>query len=169
MPRAFQLTDEVSPLVSMLDPDKAYVQSPAVHAVLRTGLFREFTTDFSTTLSATTRANVMRRIREVCEELQDDADNGFAVNTVHPLTRGWAQIFLRRLPTWVADPDVGADPNGDLTFEWYSGRDHVLSISLAPNGEVVYAYANGRRRESGCDDVTHGLPDNILELLATFH
>jgi len=162
------LTEDTSPLVSMIDPDKGYVQSLEFHKVLRTGLFRQFSTDYSTILSATTRSNVMDRIKEISEELLEDARQGFAVPIVHTLTRRWAQFFLRNLPTIAKDPDVGVDPNGDLTLEWYAGPDHVLSISIAPSGLVVYAYANARRRESGCDDIAHGLPANLLELIGTF-
>lgn len=162
------MTDERSPLVSMLDPDKAYVQSAAVHELFDQGLMNQFRTEYSATLSADVRAEVKQRIDAVCEELEEDARQGYPVRPVHALTRGHARVFLRRLPSWVPDPDVGVDPNGDLTLEWYTGRDHVLSISLAPSGEVVYAYANGRRRESGCDDVKAGIPGNLMELLRSF-
>lgn len=168
MPLPFQLTEEVSPLIMTIDVDKAFVQSPELHTALKHGLMNQFSTEYSTTLSITGRAEVIERINEVADERMEDAHRGYATAIVHPYTRGWARTFLLRLPRWVEDPDVGVDPNGDLTFEWYAGPDHILSISLAPNGSIVYAYANGLRRENGCDDLSHAIPANLIELLRSF-
>ncbi len=168
MPHAFQLTEDVSPLVMMIDVDKAFVQSPGLHEALKHGLINQFSTDYSTTLSIRSRTSVLNRIREVAEERLDDARRGYPTGLVHTLTQLWSRSFLLRLPAWLDDPEVGVDPNGDLTFEWYAGPDHILSISLAPTGSVVYAYANGLRRENGCDDIAQDIPGNLIELLRSF-
>ncbi len=152
----------------MIDVDKAFVQSPGLHEALKYGLINQFRTDYSTILSSSSRAAVITRIREVAEERLDDVRRGYPSVTVHTLTQLWSRSFLMRLPLWVADPDIGVDPNGDLTFEWFAGQDHILSISLAPSGSVVYAYANGLRRENGCDDIIHAIPANLIELLRSF-
>lgn len=152
----------------MVDADKAFVQSQALHDVHSSGLINQFSTAYSTILSGKTRAVVLARIREIVEERMDDARRGYPTAVVHTLTQMWSRTFLLRLPDSVVDPDVGVDPNGDLTFEWYAGPDHVLSISIAPSGAVVYAYANGLRRENGCDEITHAIPSNLLELIGSF-
>ena len=54
----------------------------------------------------------------------------------------YTQIFLRSLPFGIEAPEIGAEPDGAITLEWYRSIRKVLSVSINPDGWVYYAALN---------------------------
>jgi hypothetical protein len=68
----------------------------------------------------------------------------------------------------VPDPEVGAGPNGEISFDWYDGRDHILSVGIQADGTMNYAYASGNDRAHASRNLEKGLPDSLIGMLGTF-
>ncbi|MCB0782932.1 MAG: hypothetical protein KDC02_01650, partial [Flavobacteriales bacterium] len=77
-----------------------------------------------------------------------------------------AREFIMNLPSAVGEPEVAADPDGELALEWFGGRNRILSISISLNGRLTYVYRNGSTRLRGTlwylDDE---VPVEVIKLL----
>ncbi len=92
--------------------------------------------------------------------------DGYGAYAVHRFTYEKAQEFINNLPSAVGTPEIGAEPDGELTLEWYRNTGRLLSISLAMNGRLTYIYRNGSTRLRGTfwfmDDE---VPQELIKLL----
>lgn len=69
-----------------------------------------------------------------------------------PVTKNHLEAAIHvvnRLPVDVTTPTVGAEPDGQITLEWYVNPKQLLSVSVDPIGELHYAGMIG-------DDQIHG-------------
>jgi hypothetical protein len=76
-----------------------------------------------------------------------------------------AERFLLNLPLGIRRPSIGAEPDGQLTLEWYGGVRRSLSVSIDPSGFVHYAAVVGPEREYGTKEFVDSVPSVILELI----
>ncbi len=67
---------------------------------------------------------------------------GSGSNAVHPLTLEKAQQFLYALPMSLPAPEVNADPDGEISFDWVLGRDRLLAVSISLSGRLSFIYRN---------------------------
>lgn len=80
-----------------------------------------------------------------------------------------ACTFIQRLPQEVPDPEVGMDPDGEFSLEWFgTARDHVLSISFGADERLSFAFRNGVERRKGTTILREQLPTELLAYLKSF-
>lgn len=91
--------------------------------------------------------------------------DGFGARRVSLHTFAMALRFLGQLPLGYPAPSFGADPDGEITLEWYSGPGRVLSVSVGPTGELSYAARIGNARMHGTDVFFDEVPRMILDLI----
>ncbi len=91
--------------------------------------------------------------------------DGFGARPVSFPTFARALRFLGQLPLGCPAPSFGADPDGEITLEWYSGPCRVLSVSIGPTGELSYAARIGNARMHGTDVFFDEVPRMILDLV----
>jgi hypothetical protein len=99
---------------------------------------------------------------EVCRDSNWDGHNARPVRleTVHIARR-----FLEELPLGTPTPSVGAEPDGQLTFEWHRTPRWTLSISVDPEGRLHYAAMFGPNRTMGTVEFFGEVPEDILSLI----
>jgi hypothetical protein len=73
--------------------------------------------------------------------------------------------FLRLLPLYVTPPNISAEPDGNLTLEWYSSPDWLFSISIDSSGTLHYAAKFGMRKHYGSEPFFDSIPQIILDLI----
>jgi hypothetical protein len=110
-------------------------------------------------------------LEELYEETSVDNWDGYGARAVIPSTYEQATRFLNRLPTTVPDPEVSADPDGEISFEWRAGPWRVFSVSVGPTGRLTWAAFFGRTRHThGAEPFISELPkaiiDNLTRLLS---
>lgn len=76
-----------------------------------------------------------------------------------------ARIFLGSFPLGSELPEVGAEPDGAISLEWYRSPSRVVSISINPGGGVYYAAIIGAKRRHGMDPVSFFVSDDLLYLI----
>jgi hypothetical protein len=110
--------------------------------------------------------------REIVEELSRVAKqctsanwDGYGAAPITEETCSRARSFLDALPSELRDPAVGAEPDGQLTFEWYESPNRTLSVSVSPNGELHYAALLGAASAYGTEPFHTDAPRNILDLI----
>src|SRR4051812_9932951 len=88
-------------------------------------------------------------LRHACEEFQTAGWDGHNAAPVAEGSVRHAVLFLESLPATLIAPTVGAEPDGQVTLEWYRSERHVLSVSVSPEGDLHYAAFVGRNRHYG--------------------
>jgi hypothetical protein len=74
--------------------------------------------------------------------------------------------FLNALPSTVPTPEVGADPDGEISFLWAASRERQLTVSLSPDGLLSYAGSFGSVSTAhGTEDFDDTVPQAILEAI----
>lgn len=85
-----------------------------------------------------------------------------------PVTYGafmTALSFLKALPPGTPAPDVGAEPDGHITLEWYRSPRRLLSVSVSPEGDLHYAALQGRSTRYGTETYWGEAPQVIFDLI----
>ena len=54
-----------------------------------------------------------------------------------------AVAFIRALPDGVPLPEFAPDPDGSLSLDWISSRNHLFSLSVASGDRLPYAWLDG--------------------------
>ena len=111
-------------------------------------------------------------VKIAIEELHDIADecgttgwDGYGAEPVGQETIRQAERFLNALPLGVAAPSVGAEPDGQITFEWYQSPRRILSVSVSREGDLHYAALLGYSRRYGTEAFFGEMPSEILRLV----
>ncbi len=73
--------------------------------------------------------------------------------------------FLNALPLGTAAPSIGAEPDGQVTLEWYRSPRHLLSVSVTPHGELHYAALLGLRSIYGTEPFFGEVPIILLDIV----
>ena len=102
---------------------------------------------------------------KVAEECSIDGWDGESAKPVSTGTFLQAIRFLRSLPFDIKAPSVGADPDGELTFEWYKSPSRVLSVSVGLESVLRYAALIGPRTAYGSEPFLEAPPQVIVDLI----
>lgn len=69
------------------------------------------------------------------------------------------------IPLGFPPPIIGAEPDGDITFEWYKNPDWTLSVSVDGQGNLHYAALLGPDCAYGTEAFVGLVPRRILDLV----
>jgi hypothetical protein len=95
---------------------------------------------------------------------QSDWD-GHGASAVHQRTYYHAYKLLESLPAGIPIPEFGAEPDGQITFDWHRSARRTLSVSVSPDGDLHFAALIGTNRNYGTEAFWDELPQPILELI----
>jgi hypothetical protein len=89
-----------------------------------------------------------------------------ALNTAVPIdenTKRAAIRFASLLPSSVPLPEIAADPDGEVSFDWIGNFNNVFSVSVDRNGRLAYAgrFSEGRKI-NGVEQLSTVCPPEIL-------
>ena len=91
--------------------------------------------------------------------------DGYGAAPVARETFMQAYDFMEALPLGTTAPSVGAEPDGNLTLEWYRSPSRILSVSISPEGELNYAALLGHRKTYGTEPFWGEVPGIILDII----
>jgi hypothetical protein len=101
----------------------------------------------------------------IAEECSSADWDGYGAEPVVQDTYQWAYRFLEALPLGIPAPTIGAEPDGDITVEWYRAPHRTLSVSITPEGDLHYAALIGVSKAYGTEPFFGDIPALILDLL----
>lgn len=109
--------------------------------------------------------NVAAELRTVFSDCMMANWDGYQAEPVAAATYQLATQLLKTLPLGTAAPAIGAEPDGQLTMEWYHSPRRTLSVSISPQGELHYAALLGIRRAYGTEPFFGEFPEPIMNLI----
>ena len=75
-----------------------------------------------------------------------------------------ATSLLRSLPSEMAVPEVGADPDGSISMEWSRSPRNVLSLNVGLTDALAYAWLDGAERGHAVAIYEDGaFPERVLQ------
>lgn len=77
---------------------------------------------------------------------------------VEPSTYAYASQFIRLLPSTIPVPEIAADTDGEILFEWDFGRRRVFSVSVGRDGTLTFAALIGHTKTHGTEHFREALP-----------
>jgi hypothetical protein len=76
-----------------------------------------------------------------------------------------AYLFINAIPSNVPMPEIGADPDGEVSLDWYAGPRRQFSISLGARNVLSFAGLFGSDKVSGSERFQGTIPRNLLDYI----
>jgi hypothetical protein len=87
--------------------------------------------------------------------------DGYGALPVDDLTYRQAKAFLHVLPINIPEPEVAADPDGEVSLSWRRTPNQVFSVSIGGTGRLSYAGLFGDRTVHGTEYFIDELPQPV--------
>lgn len=108
---------------------------------------------------------VFGELNQTMAECREANWDGCGAQPVSETTYRLAHEFLEALPLGIPAPSIGAEPDGQLTVEWYRSPRRTLSVSVSPEGELHYAALIGSAKAYGTEPFFGDVPKAIIDLV----
>jgi hypothetical protein len=110
-----------------------------------------------------------RELCSVAEECAVSNWDGYQAMPVEIEAYRNAYTFIEVLPPTIPAPTIGAEPDGQVTIEWYVSPTRTVSISIDRDGFLHYAALFGVSSAFGTEPFLGELPSQISHLIARLH
>jgi hypothetical protein len=110
-------------------------------------------------------SDALGKLFQLYQECKEPNWDGYDALPVSETTYFFAEQFMRSLPLGTSLPSFGAEPDGDLTIEWYHSPRRTLSISISPGGQLHYSALIGTSKTYGTEEFFGEVPCIIVELI----
>jgi len=104
-------------------------------------------------------------LEQVYADCQEHGWDGYGALSISEATYLLTRKFMDALPLGLPAPAFGAEPDGQLTVEWYSSPRRTLSISVSAEGELHYAALLGASKAYGTEPFFGEVPRAIVDLI----
>ena len=91
--------------------------------------------------------------------------DGYGADAVSMDAYNAAERFIRSLPFGIPQPDLSADPDGYVTFEWRKSPRRTLLVSVRPGYALDYAALIGTAKAHGSEPFFGELPETLKALI----
>lgn len=102
----------------------------------------------------------------VAEECKVDNWDGQGAARISDEAYSYAYRVIQALPIGTPSPTIGAEPDGQISLEWYVSPRRLLSVSVSAEGELHYAALIGTRKSYGTEPFFSDVPKSILDLIS---
>jgi hypothetical protein len=92
--------------------------------------------------------------------------DGYGALPMNAQAYNWAKVFIQALPTSAHVPEVSADPDGEVSIDWFCGQRGTVSVSIGPTGRLSWASLIGHNSVRGTEWIDDGISPEMLSQLA---
>ena len=108
----------------------------------------------------------LEELEKVYEECLEANWDGYGAMPISRETYSEARKLLRMMPSSLPRPDISAEPDGEITFEWYKEKYSVFVISVGGNNLITYAGLFGKSNKiHGTEYFADELPEIICHCI----
>lgn len=104
-------------------------------------------------------------IQDVSVECRAPGWDGYAAAAVTTEILERAIAFAEAIPSGLPMPEVGAEPDGQTTFEWHLALRQTLSVSVDDDGMLHYTALLGKETFSGSEAFRGSMPRGLVDLI----
>ncbi|MFT4641269.1 MAG: hypothetical protein ACI8T1_004606 [Verrucomicrobiales bacterium] len=115
-------------------------------------------------ISGTTREGI-EELADLYQQCHEPDWDGYQALPILPETYEAAQRCVRALPWGLPVPEVSAEPDGEVTLEWYRSPRRVVSISVSPNHQLSYAALFGASKVHGTETFHDTVPPLVIDVI----
>ena len=108
---------------------------------------------------------VSNEVVSTYDEARHDGWDGYGARAVKPETLLQALMFVRSLPWHVRCPEVCAEADGAIAFEWYRDKFNRMSFSVDSEGLVSFAGRIYGETRFGTYRHVSTMPNDVARLL----
>lgn len=92
--------------------------------------------------------------------------DGYRAKPVLKSLRRTVERFLDAIPANIPDPELSADPDGEISLDWCYENGKLFSISIGKR--ITYAVIDGDNSNSGKGNFNKKIPDSVIYHLNEF-
>ena len=118
----------------------------------------------STGMYAWPQAQLTSELEDVWHSCREANWDGHGALPIYADTFALTRLVTESLPTTIPTPELGAEPDGQITLEWYRSPTRLLSVSVDPNGTLHYAATLGGRTQFGSEPFLGDFPKVLLSI-----
>ncbi len=115
--------------------------------------------------SSAFRIKLLEELYAIAQDCGSDGWDGYNALAVDFQTFACAVEFIREMPNISSLPELSADPDGDVSFDWHFGNAGIASIAVDGNHWLHYAVTIGPRRFAGRLPKSERFPSQVQEIL----
>lgn len=128
--------------------------------------FQKVKKDFFESITIGERlCKVSEALWKLLEECSCEDWDGYGAKPVEFETFLEAVRFAETLPNQFPNPEISADPDGEISFDWDEGPRSVFSVSVGKHKNLNYAGLYGTNKNYGTEYFGNELPKTILDNL----
>jgi hypothetical protein len=109
--------------------------------------------------------NVLEGLEKLQQDCTKQGWDGYNAIPVSPATIELAKSIIAVFPYNMYCPEISAEPDGHVSFEWYRSPLRVLSISITQDGDIHYAALIGSAKAYGTEQFKGTFPHVILDII----
>jgi hypothetical protein len=106
-----------------------------------------------------------KELQQIFQDCNQPNWDGYEAMPISSETYELAYQFLDSLPLDTPTPSLGAEPDGQIAFEWYQSPRRTLSISMSGDGDLHYAALSGSSTHYGTEPFYGETPGTILDII----
>jgi hypothetical protein len=150
----------IGPIAGLIAPNRSNAQSKYARRLLEMQeLIREHLLNSYVVRDA--RERLLIELDELSLNASQDGWDGYGAKPVSMEACEFARTFIKTLPTTAPLPELSADPDGEVSLDWFFGDRRVLSVSVGPTGRCTFAWLFGQRSNRGTDWIEDEIPASI--------
>ena len=104
---------------------------------------------------------VLIELMEVFSEASHRGWDGYGARPLDSASFDFAIRFLNALPSTAPLPEIGADTDGEVSFDWIFSERKALTVSIGPTGRCTFAFILGRSKSRGTEWIDDEIPAQI--------
>jgi hypothetical protein len=109
--------------------------------------------------------SLVAEIVQLMNECAEDNWDGDGSKAIDILSAATAVHIINGLPLNTPLPEVGLDPDGEVSLEWHLRPRYALSVSVGRDGTLSFAGLFGENRLRGVEVSSDGFPPTIVAAL----
>lgn len=109
---------------------------------------------------------IEQQIAEVRATCADQGWDGYSARPIEAITVEQAMRFALALPRNLPVPDIVAEPDGEIAFDWAGSDGRVISVSIGPTGTLAYAaLLSEHSRQNGSEQLGEAIPPRVIRAI----
>ena len=150
----------IGPIAGLLTPNRTNAQSNEARRILemQEKIRKHLLTSYSLRAD---REQSLGELDDLWLEASRPGWDGHGSLPLNPDAYDFAKMFIKALPITAPLPELNADPDGEVSLDWFFGDRRALSVSVGPTGRCTFAWIVGQRSSRGTDWIDDEIPASI--------